>query len=170
MYFYKNYLKLYFHDNEKLSWLLPSLFLFLLLAHSNDNFILILSCFPLWCLIKFRSWLNNEALSFQILCKSMLCPLGKTLLCSPVVIVLACCPAFNYLLHNSLGNWKAFIAALTLDIIRRKCGVRAGVSLEQRFLYSTANVLFKCKISRQGHAFCNEFIGNFRHLVTRDRM
>ena len=46
MYFYKNYLKLYFHDNEKLSWLLPSLFLFLLLAHAKDSFILILPCFP----------------------------------------------------------------------------------------------------------------------------
>ena len=90
-------------------------------------------------LIDFRSWLNEVALCFQILCKSILCPLWKTLysriLCSPVVIVLACIPVFNFQLHNSLGKWQAFIAALTLDIIRRKCGVSAGVSLEQSFLF-----------------------------------
>ena len=63
-------------------------------------------------LIDFRSWLNEVALSFQILCKSILCPLWKTLysriLCSPVVIfiiVLACSPVFSYQLHNSLAKW-----------------------------------------------------------------
>ena len=115
---------------KKFSWLLLSFPLFLRLAHANNSFILILPCFPYDVY-----WLNNEALSFQILCKSILCPLWKTLLCSPVVIVLACSPAFNYLLHNSLWKWQAFIAALTLDIIRRKCGVSAGVSLEQSFLF-----------------------------------
>ena len=97
--------------------------------------------------IDFRSWLNEVALSFQILCKSILCPLWKTLysriLCSPVVIVLACSPVFSYQLHNSLGKWQAFIAALTLDITRRKCGVSAGVSLEQSFLFYVIYFFFR---------------------------
>ena len=108
-------------------------------------------------LIDLRSWLNEVALCFQILCKSILCPLWNTLysriLCSPVVIVLACIPVFNFQLHNSFGKWRAFIAALTLDIIRRKCGVSAGVSLEQSFLFY---VIF---------FFSANFIANFTVLM-----